>query len=74
MMLSFCFVYEVVGFGVQLHVANGRRYFIKSRMFSPASQPIAACWNQRITAIPTSTWREVSGQEQQERMHVTEER
>ena len=35
--------------------------------------PIGAlCWNKRITAIPTSTWREMSGQEQQERMHVTE--
>ena len=30
------------------------------------------CWNKRITAIPTSTWREISGQEQQERMHATE--
>ena len=32
----------------------------------------ADCWNKRIAAIPTSTWREMSGQEQQERMHVTE--
>ena len=30
------------------------------------------CWNKRITAIPTSAWREMSGQEQQERMHVAE--
>ena len=38
-----------------------------------AAGPVASmCWNQRITAIPTSTWREISGQEQQERMHVTE--
>ena len=30
------------------------------------------CWNKRITAISASTWREVSRQEQQERMHATE--
>ena len=30
------------------------------------------CWNKRITANSASTWREVSRQEQQERMHATE--
>ena len=41
-------------------------------MVASIMSPGCPCWNKRITAIPTSTWREISGQEQQERMHVTE--
>ena len=62
---------NIIGNGDHCHV---RMTIDRLNKLKPISldRTAGVCWKQEIAATATSRWREVSGQEQQERMHATE--